>query len=129
MTVELWCLVGAVILGLVHVSADSFSYKAQEGNTYTVGARDDARPRKAMAGRFHRAMRNFGETFPLFAALILVLHVSGRSGGWSTLGAELYLGGRIAYLPAYLSGIPYARTVCWQIATVGIVMAIVQLFL
>ncbi|MCA9658690.1 MAG: MAPEG family protein [Myxococcales bacterium] len=118
-----------MILGLVHVSADSFSYKAQEGNTYTVGARDDERPRRAMAGRFHRAMRNFGETFPLFAALVLVLHVSGRSGGWSTLGAELYLGGRIAYLPAYLSGIPYARTVCWQIAAVGIVMAIVQLFL
>jgi uncharacterized MAPEG superfamily protein len=129
LTVELWCLVGAVILGLIHVSADSFSYKAQEGNAYTVGARDDERPRVAMAGRFHRAMRNFGETFPLFAAMILVLHVSGRSGGWSTLGAELYLGGRIAYLPAYLSGIPYARTICWQIAAAGIVMAIVQLFL
>jgi len=129
MTLELWIVVAAVILGLVQVGAQSFMLKAQEGNAYTVGARDEERPPQAMAGRLTRALRNFNETFPLFVAVVLVLHVSGRSGMWSTLGAELYLGGRIAYIPGYCSGIPYVRTVCWQIATVGLVMAIVQLFL
>jgi len=129
MTIELWMLVGAVILGLVQVGAESFMFKAQEGNAYTVGARDEERRPRAIAGRLSRALHNFNETFPLFAAVILILHVSGRSGAWSTLGAELYLGGRIAYIPAYASGIPYVRTVCWQIATIGLVMALVQLFL
>ncbi len=129
MTLELWILVAAVILGLVQVSAESFLFKAQEGNAYTVGARDEERRPRALAGRFSRTVRNFNETFPLFAAVILVLHVSGHSGSWSTLGAELYLGGRIAYIPAYASGIPYVRTVCWQVATLGLVMALVQIFL
>lgn len=129
MTLELWILVAAVIVGIVHVSAASFAFKAQEGNAYTVGARDEVRPPRALAGRLDRALRNFNETFALFAAIILVLHVSGRSGGWSTLGAELYLGGRIAYLPAYASGLPWVRTLCWNVATLGLAMALVQLFL
>ncbi len=128
MTFELWTLLGAVLLGLIHLSLSSFLYKAQEGNAYTVGPRDEARPRQGLVGRFHRAQWNFLETFPLFAACILVVHVTGTSGHLSTWGAGLYLGGRVLYLPLYAMGIPWLRTFSWNFATLGLVLVGVQVF-
>ena len=127
MSIDLWMLFGAVVLGLVHLGAASMAFKAQVGNAYTVGARDEGKQPERVAGRLDRAQRNFGESFSLFAAVVLALHVTGKANGLSALGAELYLGGRIAYLPAYASGLPWIRTIFWQIATVGLVIALVQL--
>jgi uncharacterized MAPEG superfamily protein len=64
LSIELWCLFAAMVLALAHLSAASFTFKAQVGNRYTVGPRDeDLRPR-GVAGRLDRAQRNFMETFP-----------------------------------------------------------------
>ncbi len=128
MTHDLWLLFGACILGLVHLSAASFVFKAQAGNAYTVGARDaDIRP-TGMAGRLHRAQLNFLETFPIFAALVLIVHVSGEAGDWSLLGSRIYLGGRFLFLPLYALGIPWLRTFAWNIATIGLVMVGADIF-
>jgi len=127
MSIELWTLIGAIFLGLLHVSAASMTFKAEVGNAYTVGARDQERRPTGVAGRLERALRNFNETFPLFAAVVLAVHVTGCSGEWSRVGALIYLGGRALYLPAYASGIPWVRTICWNIATLGLVLALVQL--
>lgn len=127
MSIDLWMLFGAVILGLVHLGAASMAFKAQVGNAYTVGARDEGKQPARVAGRLERAQRNFGETFPLFVAVVLAVHVTGKANGWSAIGAELYLCGRIAYLPAYASGLPWIRTIFWQVATVGLVLVLVQL--
>ena len=127
MSIELWTLIGAIFLGLLHVSAASMTFKAEVGNAYTVGARDQERRPTGVAGRLERALRNFNETFPLFAAVVLTVHVTGCSGEWSRVGALIYLGGRTLYLPAYASGIPWVRTICWNIATLGLVLALVQL--
>ena len=127
MSIDLWMLFGAVILGLVHLGAASMAFKAQVGNAYTVGARDEGKQPVRVAGRLERAQRNFGESFPLFVAVVLALHVTGKANDLSAIGAELYLGGRIAYLPAYASGLPWIRTIFWQVATIGLVIALVQL--
>jgi uncharacterized MAPEG superfamily protein len=127
MSFDLWMLFGAVVLGLVHVGAASMAFKAQVGNAYTVGARDEGLAPARIAGRLERAQRNFGETFPLFAAVVLMLQVTGRSDDWTAIGTGMYLGGRIAYLPAYASGLPWIRTIFWQIATLGLAIALVQL--
>lgn len=128
MTFDLWILLAAALLGLVHVSLSSFLYKGQEGNAYTVGPRDEPRPRKGVAGRLDRAQWNFLETFPLFAVCILVAHVSGTAGNLSWWGGVLYLGGRIAYLPLYALGVPWLRTFSWNIATLGLVFVGLQVF-
>jgi uncharacterized MAPEG superfamily protein len=127
-TFELWTLVAAVLLGLVHVSAASFAFKAQVGNAYTVGPRDEDIQPTGIAGRLHRAQRNFAETFALFAALVLVAHVSGRTGAMSHWGAALYLVGRVLFLPLYALGVPWLRTFAWNLATLGLVLVGVQLF-
>ncbi|MDZ4380194.1 MAG: MAPEG family protein [Parvibaculum sp.] len=128
MTVEIAMLFWAAVLGLVQVGAQSFALKAQEGNAYTVGARDEHRPATGLAGRMERALRNYLETFPIFAAVILAVYATGRTDMWSEAGAQVYFWGRLAYLPAYAMGLPWLRTVIWQIATIGIVLCMVPLF-
>lgn len=127
MTIELWCLFGAMVLGLVHLSAASFTFKAQVGNAYTVGARDaDVRP-IGLAGRLDRAQRNFLETFAIFAAAVLACHVLGRNGDLSLYGALLYLGGRTLFIPLYAMGVPWLRTFSWNAATLGLVLVMAQM--
>ena len=128
MTVEIAMLFWAAVLGLVQVGAQALAYKRQEGNAYTVGARDQHRPATGLAGRAGRALRNYLETFPIFAAVILAVHATDRSNGWSEIGAQVYFWGRLAYLPAYAIGLPWVRTLIWLIATAGIVLCMVPLF-
>lgn len=41
MTLELWTLLAAALLSLIHMTSASFTFKAQVGNRYTVGPRDE----------------------------------------------------------------------------------------
>jgi uncharacterized MAPEG superfamily protein len=127
MTVELWSLFGAMILGLVHLSAASFAFKAQVGNRYTVGPRDeDLRP-AGLAGRFDRAQRNFLETFPIFIAAVYLVTLTAKQGDLSSLGSMMYLGGRAVYLPLYALGVPWLRTFSWNLATLGLALVMIQI--
>lgn len=127
MTIELWALFGAMVLGLVHMTVASFSFKAQVGNRYSVGARDeDIRP-KGLAGRLDRAQRNFLETFAIFAVAVLMAHALDRHGPLSEYGAMLYIGGRTLFLPLYALGVPWIRTFSWNLATLGLVLVMVQI--
>lgn len=129
MSVEMICLFAAMVLALVHLAAASFTFKAQVGNRYSVGPRDeDIRP-KGLAGRLDRAQRNFLETFPVFVAAVLMAHALDRSGAVGTAGALLYIGGRVLFLPLYAWGVPWLRTFSWNIATLGLVLTMAQLLL
>jgi uncharacterized MAPEG superfamily protein len=128
MSVELWTLFGAMVMGLVHLTAASFTFKAQVGNTYTVGARDEGLRPSGVAGRLDRAQRNFLETFAIFAAAVLMLELLHRGGSWlSVYGSMMYLGGRVLFLPLYAAGVPWLRTFSWNIATLGLVMVMVAI--
>jgi uncharacterized MAPEG superfamily protein len=45
-----------------------------------------------------------------------------------TLGAELYLYARVAYVPIYAFGIPGLRTLVWTVSVVGIVLILVGIW-
>jgi len=129
MSVEMGCLFAAMVLALVHLTAASFSFKAQVGNRYTVGPRDeDLRP-SGLAGRLERAQRNFLETFPVFVAAVLMGHALGKAGDLGAAGSLLYIGGRVIFLPLYAWGVPWLRTFSWNIATLGLAMAMAQIVL
>jgi uncharacterized MAPEG superfamily protein len=129
MTPELWSLFGMVCLGLVHISADSFSFKAQVGNAYTVGARDQDIERTALAGRMHRAARNFTESAVLFTAMILLVHVSGKASTLTAWAAWAWVVFRALYIPAYAITTPWVRTIAWQLSMIALVTLMVALFL
>lgn len=130
MSLELHVLCLSIILGFVHIVLASHSASLQRGYRWTASARDELLPPlTGMAGRLARALTNFLETFPFFAALVLVVHVTGAYGALSKWGVLLYIGGRLVYLPLYAFGVFLARSLIWNIATAGIFLLLVSVFL
>jgi uncharacterized MAPEG superfamily protein len=128
MTTELIMLALAIVLGLVQIILAANSSTKERGLDWNIGPRDDVlAPLAGVAGRLDRALRNFLETFPLFAAAVLIAGLAGRHNWLTACGAVLYVAGRIAYVPLYAYGIRIARTAAWGIATLGIVLVLIGL--
>jgi uncharacterized MAPEG superfamily protein len=129
MNVELKYLAWSTVLGLVYVLVQSAFADARRGLGWTVHNRDDAmQPLAGAAGRAQRASRNFLETFPLFAAAVLAVMVAGHGTAHTAQGAMLYFWARLLYLPVYLIGIPYLRTLIWTVAVIGLGLVLTGLF-
>jgi uncharacterized MAPEG superfamily protein len=127
-TFELQMLGLSVVLGIVHIVAASHSASLQRGYRWTASARDQSlTPLVGMAGRLARALDNFLETFPFFAALVLAVAVAGKSGQLSQWGAGLYFAARVFYFPLYAFGVPLIRSLVWNVATFGIALLVVAL--
>jgi len=127
LSIEVHILCLSVILGLVHIVLASHSASLQRGYRWTASARDEPLPPPAgIAGRLARALANFLETFPFFAALVFVVHVTGSYGALSKWGVLLYLVGRVAYLPLYAMGVYLVRSLAWNVATAGIFLLLVS---
>ncbi len=127
MTTELTMLAWAIVLGLVHAVATGQVVTAQHGVAYGLSPRDEQKPLSTKAARLQRAFANYMQTFPFFAAAVLIAQAAGRHGWPTVWGAELYLWARVAYVPLYVLGVPVARSAAFAIATVGIVMILVGL--
>jgi uncharacterized MAPEG superfamily protein len=128
MTIELWILASSIVLGLVQIVASSHAASLQRGYRWAASERDgEAAPLVGVAARLERALRNFGETFPLFASAVIVAHLAGKHGRLTVAGAEMYLGGRIVYVVLYGLGVPLVRSLIWNVATIGIVLILAAL--
>lgn len=128
MTTEFLMLALSVVLGLVHIFATSIAKTHQYGPQWNVSARDaDMPPLHTIGGRLARAEKNFLETFPLFAAVVLMADALNRHGALAVWGSQLYFYARVLYLPIYAAGIPVLRTLVWSVATLGIVMVLIAL--
>ncbi|MEP6809163.1 MAG: MAPEG family protein [Chthoniobacterales bacterium] len=129
MTTELRFLAASVVLGLVHLIADSHLISFQYGYRWSASARDQpVPPLRGLASRVDQAYANFMETFPFFAALVLIAHVTGRDGALTLWGAHLYLWGRVGYLLAAALGYGLVRSaVCFNAALAGMVLFLVAL--
>jgi uncharacterized MAPEG superfamily protein len=129
MSVELQYLTWSTLLGVVYVLVQATFADARRGLPWAVHNRDDAmQPLAGAAGRAERASRNFLETFPLFAAAVLTVMVSGHGTAHTAQGAMLYFWARLLYLPVYLIGIPYLRTLIWTVAVIGVMLVLTGLF-
>jgi uncharacterized MAPEG superfamily protein len=126
--IEVRVLAWTVVLGLVQIVAASHAASLQRGYRWSASARDrEVAPLVGVAGRLDRALRNFSETFPLFAALVLAAQAVGRHSGLTESGAILYFMARLAYLPLYAFGVPLVRSLVWSIAAVGMLLLLVAL--
>jgi uncharacterized MAPEG superfamily protein len=129
MTTELMLLAFSIGLGLVHIVAASHSASLQRGYRWAASARDEpVEPLRGVAARLDRGLKNFLETFPLFAAAVLACNALGRHSALTEWGTQLYFWGRVFYLPIYAAGIPLLRSLVWDVAAVGILLCVAALF-
>ena len=127
MTTELSLLAWSVVLGLVHAVATGQFTTLQHGMSYGLSPRDEQKPVTGIGARVQRAFANYMQTFPFFAAAVLIAHVAGRHSWLTVVGAQLYFWARLAYVPLYAAGIPVVRTVAFLIALLGIVLILFAL--
>jgi uncharacterized MAPEG superfamily protein len=130
MSIELTLLAASIVLGLAHIIVVSHLQSWQRGYRWTASSREQhVPPLTGVTGRAERAFRNYFETFPFFAAAILLVTVTGTHSWLTALGAQFYFWGRIAYAILYAVDLPLARSLVWNIPTLGILMNISALFL
>ena len=125
MTIELAMLAWGCVLAIVHIFVAVRFKTRQYGTKWNMGARDeDLPPPEPIVGRLARAQANFFETFPIAAAAILIVTLTGLQDRWTAIGAMLWLGARILYLPLYAFGVPMVRTLVFLVSIVGILMVL-----
>ena len=130
MTAELWMLAATIVLGMIHLIVSSHLISWQRGYRWTAGSREEAvPPLHGVANRVDQATTNFLETFPFFAALVLITHVINHHSALTIWGVHLYLWARVGYLITAATGLGLVRSlVCWNTAFVGMAFLFVALF-
>jgi uncharacterized MAPEG superfamily protein len=125
MNTELHVLAWGCILALIHIFAAAQVKTRQYGTKWNMGARDEAlAPPTPLVGRLSRAQANFFETFPLYAAAALLVTLAHLNNRWTAIGALLWIGARIVYLPLYALGVPVVRTLVFIVSLAGILMVL-----
>jgi len=128
MTLELRMLALSIVLGLVQIVLASHAASLQRGYVWSASSRDEVVPKlTGVAGRLERALQNFVETFPLFAAAVLTAHVAATHNWMTEWGAQLYFWARVVYLCLYAAGIFLLRSLVWNVATLGIILILLSL--
>jgi len=124
---EITMLWASALLGLVYLLAAVIPSVLGRGMPWALGPRDGEWPALGtVASRLDRAWRNYRETFPIFAAAILISVQVPQDSTLAALGAQLYFWGRVAFLPIYAIGLPFVRTVAWTVALAGIVLVLLS---
>lgn len=125
MTPELTYLLYAVILLIAHIVVQATLSDLSKGLGWALGPQDTPRDQHVIADRVQRALKNYLETFPAFIALALLLHVTEGGTSLSATGAALYFWARVAYVPAFASGIPLTRSAAWFASIGGLILMII----
>ena len=126
MSFPLWCLFfAALLLVLTKVPVAVAMSRNDEGY-------DNSHPRaqqNALTGWGARAMAahaNMFEAFPLFAAAVLTVQVSGSIGMLANVLAGLFIVARVLYTLLYLADRSTLRSLVWG---VGVVSCLIMLVL
>ena len=109
----IWTLV-SVVLGAAMRNQEW----TQEGRDIGLGNRDNLREATPMGGRAERAAKNSIEAAVFFVPLALIANAAGLDAE-VMLGAQVAFWARIAYVPIYIAGIKYLRSLVWIVGVVG----------
>jgi uncharacterized MAPEG superfamily protein len=124
MTTELTLLLWSTGLYALYIGVQSTLYRIQHGVEFAATGRDDEPKPNAMNQRAEKALRNLQETYPVFLALAVVAAL-GRGDELSVWGSVIYLVARVVYLPLYVLGVKYIRSLFWTISLVGLIVMFV----
>jgi uncharacterized MAPEG superfamily protein len=124
---ELMWLLWAVALTVVQMLIAVSGATLQVGLPTLAGNREGVGPFTGWTGRAYRAHHNMLESLVLFATLVLIAFVSGKTNATTLLGAQLFFWARLAYALIYLAGIPWLRTAAWLVSMIGLILIFAQL--
>lgn len=122
MTPELTYLLYAAILLIVHMLVQATFSDLSKGIGWALGPQDEPREPSVIAGRLERALRNYVYNIPAFIALAAIIAITDTGTAGTAMGAALWFWARVAYVPAYASGVPLVRSVAWFASLAGLAL-------
>ncbi len=122
MTTDFLMLVWSTGLFGLYIGVQGILYRMQHGVQYAATSRDNEPPPNELTARSQKALRNLIETYPAFLALSVANLIAGQPDAVVTWGAAIYLLARIVYLPLYVLGVLYVRSLVWTVAAIGLVV-------
>ena len=117
----IWTLI-SVVLG----AAIRNQEWTKEGRDIGLGNRDDLKEATPMGGRAERAAKNSIEAAVFFVPLALIANAAGLDNAVMQ-GAQVAFWSRFAYVPVYIAGIKYLRSLIWIGGVVGYGMMVSHL--
>ena len=108
-----WTLITVVVGGAIRNQEWT-----KEGRQIGLGNRDNLKEATPMGGRAERAAKNSIEAAVFFVPLALIANAAGMDAE-VMLGAQIAFWARIAYVPIYIAGIKYLRSLVWIVGVVG----------
>lgn len=122
---EVICLELSIVIWIAHVLVQAGIANTVIGTPYLAGARDAKLEVKGVYyPRATRALANYVENYGAFIAADLGLIVTQHTGG---AGAAVWTLARIVYIPLYVFGVPYLRSLAWGVSLVGLLMMLARL--
>ena len=129
MTTELWMLAGTTILFMLLLAMQTITALiAGVSINVLAGDRSDLPAADGLRGRAARTVNNSVEGMVIFAPLVVIAHLAGISNDLTVMGATIYFWSRVAYVPCYMFGIPWIRTLVFGAGLAGLLMIIAALF-
>lgn len=122
MSIELTLLLWSTTLFAGYIGVQSILYRLDKGIEFANGSRDNEKPGNVWTVRSEKALRNLLETYAVFVVLAVVTELSGRSDALTQWGAQLWFWSRWVYLPLYIFGVQYIRSLVWLVSAVGLAM-------
>ncbi|XDA97794.1 MAPEG family protein [Sulfitobacter sp. LCG007] len=113
---EAYCLALYGMLVLLTLLLQVTGAMNQLGIGYLLSSRDEHRSVTGMTARLDRALANSITSMALFAPAVLLLLATDKTSAGSALAAQVFLIGRIVYLPAYVFRLVGIRTLAWLVA-------------
>ena len=108
-----WTLITVVVCGAIRNQEWT-----KEGRDIGLGNRDNLKEATPMGGRAERTAKNSIEAAVFFVPLALVANAAGMDAE-VMLGAQIAFWARIAYVPIYIAGIKYLRSLAWIVGVEG----------
>ncbi len=113
MPTELTALTLAVLLQVFAIGLAGAQMNRELGPRYNAGPRDRTPEMSPRLGRLRRAVANGFEGLAMFAPLVLIVVVAGKTSNLTAIAAWTYLAARLLYIPAYALGLAPWRSVIW----------------
>ncbi len=118
-----WTSALTALLWLPYILARIAKYGVIEALTY----RADSLPVAAWADRAKKAHYNAVENLVLFAALVLVAHVTNSTNAATAAAAVTYFVARLVHYPVYVANIPFMRTLSFAVGWLALICIFYQI--
>lgn len=126
MTTPFLCVFAALVLIYLSHIPGSVARARLEGGYDNKQPRRQQRKLKGWGARAVAGHHNAIETFPLFAAAVIINHLAGGDLRTASLLSVAYVVARVLYHVAYLVDADYIRTLCWLVGFVATCVLFIQ---